>query len=155
MIDRLEKNNFIQYEISNFGKENYFSNHNSNYWKGVEYIGFGPSAHSFDGVSRQWNISNNNLYIKNVADKNEAYFEKEILSESDQFNEYILTSLRTIWGIDILVLKSKFNSEILNSFNEKIKTSISSDMVSFTNNKYVLTSNGKLFADKIASELFV
>ena len=75
----LEKNNFIQYEISNFGKENYFSNHNSNYWKGIEYIGLGPSAHSFDGVSRQWNISNNSLYIKNVTDKNEAYFEKEIL----------------------------------------------------------------------------
>ena len=155
MIDRLEKNNFIQYEISNFGKENYFSNHNSNYWKGIEYIGFGPSAHSFDGVSRQWNISNNSLYIKNVTDKNETYFEKEILSESDQFNEYILTSLRTIWGIDVLVLNTKFNSEILNSFNEKIKTYISSDMIIFNNNKYVLTSNGKLFADKIASELFV
>jgi oxygen-independent coproporphyrinogen-3 oxidase len=155
MIDRLEKNNFTQYEISNFGKENYFSNHNSNYWKGIEYIGFGPSAHSFDGVSRQWNISNNSLYIKNVTDKNETYFEKEILSESDQFNEYILTSLRTIWGIDVVVLKNKFNSEIFNSFNEKIKTYISSDMVAFSNNKYVLTSNGKLFADKIASELFV
>jgi oxygen-independent coproporphyrinogen-3 oxidase len=155
MIDRLEKNNFIQYEISNFGKENYFSNHNSNYWKGIEYIGFGPSAHSFDGVSRQWNVSNNSLYIKNITDKNEAYFEKEILSESDQFNEYILTSLRTIWGIDVLVLNTKFNSEILNSFNEKIKTYISSDMIIFNNNKYVLTSNGKLFADKIASELFV
>ncbi len=155
MIDRLEKNNFIQYEISNFGKENYFSNHNSNYWKGIEYIGFGPSAHSFDGVSRQWNVSNNSLYIKNVTDKNEAYFEKEILSESDQFNEYVLTSLRTIWGIDVTVLKNKFNPEIINSFNEKIKTYISSDMVSFSNNKYVLTSNGKLFADKIASELFV
>ena len=155
MIDRLEKNNFTQYEISNFGKENYFSNHNSNYWKGIEYIGFGPSAHSFDGVSRQWNISNNSLYIKNVTDKNETYFEKEILSESDQFNEYILTSLRTIWGIDVVVLKNKFNPEIFNSFNEKIKTYISSDMVAFSNNKYVLTSNGKLFADKIASELFV
>lgn len=155
MIDRLEKNNFIQYEISNFGKENYFSNHNSNYWKGIEYIGFGPSAHSFDGVSRQWNVSNNSLYIKNITYKNEAYFEKEILSESDQFNEYILTSLRTIWGIDVLVLNTKFNSEILNSFNEKIKTYISSDMIIFNNNKYVLTSNGKLFADKIASELFV
>jgi len=155
MIDRLEKNNFIQYEISNFGKENYFSNHNSNYWRGIEYVGFGPSAHSFDGVSRQWNISNNSLYMKNITDKNETYFEKEILSESDQLNEYILTSLRTIWGIDEMVLKNKFNSDILNSFNEKIKTYISSDMVIFNNNTYVLTSNGKLFADKIASELFV
>lgn len=155
MIDRLEKNNFIQYEISNFGKENYFSNHNSNYWKGIEYIGYGPSAHSYNGISRQWNISNNSLYIKNVTDKNEAYFEKEILSESDQFNEYILTSLRTIWGIDVAILNSKFNSEILNVFNKKIETYILTDMVTFNKNKYVLTSNGKLFADKIASELFV
>lgn len=155
MIDRLEKNKFIHYEISNFGKESYFSNHNSNYWKGIEYIGFGPSAHSFDGVSRQWNISNNSLYIKNVNDKNESYFEKEILSESDQFNEYILTSLRTIWGIDAEVLKNKFSSEITNAFNQKINAYISKEMIRFTNNQYVLTSNGKLFADKIASELFV
>lgn len=155
MIDRLEKNKFIHYEISNFGKENYFSNHNSNYWKGIEYIGFGPSAHSFDGVSRQWNISNNSLYIKNVNDKNESYFEKEILSESDQFNEYILTSLRTIWGIDAEVLKNKFSSEITNAFNQKINIYISKEMITLTNNQYVLTSNGKLFADKIASELFV
>jgi oxygen-independent coproporphyrinogen-3 oxidase len=155
MIDRLEKNKFIHYEISNFGKENYFSNHNSNYWKGIEYIGFGPSAHSFDGVSRQWNISNNSLYIKNVNDKDESYFEKEILSESDQFNEYILTSLRTIWGIDAEVLKNKFSSEITNAFNQKINIYISKEMITLTNNQYVLTSNGKLFADKIASELFV
>lgn len=155
MIDRLEKNKFIHYEISNFGKENWFSNHNSNYWKGIDYIGFGPSAHSFDGVSRQWNISNNSLYIKNVNDTNESYFEKELLSEVDQFNEYILTSLRTIWGIDAEVLKNKFSSEIIDSFNRNINTYISKGMVTFTNNQYVLTSNGKLFADRIASELFV
>jgi oxygen-independent coproporphyrinogen-3 oxidase len=155
MIDRLEKNKFIHYEISNFGKENYFSTHNSNYWKGIEYIGFGPSAHSFDGVSRQWNISNNSLYIKNVNDKDVSYFEDEILSESDQFNEYILTSLRTIWGIDAEVLKNKFSSEITNAFNQKINIYISKEMITLINNQYVLTSNGKLFADKIASELFV
>ena len=155
MIDRLEKNKFIHYEISNFGKENWFSNHNSNYWKGIDYIGFGPSAHSFDGVSRQWNISNNSLYIKNVNDTNESYFEKELLSEADQFNEYILTSLRTIWGIDAEVLKNKFSSEIIHPFNRNINTYISKGMVTFTNNQYVLTSNGKLFADRIASELFV
>ncbi len=155
MIDRLEKNKFIHYEISNFGKENWFSNHNSNYWKGIDYIGFGPSAHSFDGVSRQWNISNNSLYIKNVNDTNESYFEKELLSEVDQFNEYILTSLRTIWGIDAEVLKNKFSSEIIHSFNRNINTYISKGMVTFTNNQYVLTSKGKLFADRIASELFV
>ena len=155
MIDRLEKNKFIHYEISNFGKENWFSNHNSNYWKGIDYIGFGPSAHSFDGVSRQWNISNNSLYIKNVNDTNESYFEKELLSEVDQFNEYILTSLRTIWGIDAEVLKNKFSSEIIDSFNQNINTYISKGMVTFTNNQYVLTIKGKLFADRIASELFV
>ncbi len=155
MIDRLEKNKFIHYEISNFGKENWFSNHNSNYWKGIDYIGFGPSAHSFDGVSRQWNISNNSLYIKNVNDTNESYFEKELLSEVDQFNKYILTSLRTIWGIDAEVLKNKFSSEIIHSFNRNINTYISKGMVTFTNNQYVLTIKGKLFADRIASELFV
>lgn len=101
MIDRLEKHNFIHYEISNFAKEGFFSKHNSNYWKGEHYLGLGPSAHSFDGKSRQWNIANNNLYIKYLQEKSEIYFEKEILTEAERYNEYILTSLRTIWGIDI------------------------------------------------------
>lgn len=155
MIDRLEKNNFIQYEISNFGKEGFFSKHNSNYWKGNHYIGLGPSAHSFDGTSRQWNISNNNLYIKQVSEKTEAYFEKEILTEKERFNEYILTSLRTIWGVDLNYLKTNFNSEFVRSFTNQIANYIKQDSVTLKDSTYTLTEKGKLFADKIASELFV
>lgn len=154
MIERLEKNNFIQYEISNFGKENFFSKHNSNYWKGKEYIGIGPSAHSFNGSSRQWNISNNNIYIKNINEKQSDYFELETLTEENRFNEYILTSLRTIWGISNLFLKSNFNTELNNQFSKKIKKYIEKELVFFKDDCFTLTTNGKLFADKIASELF-
>lgn len=155
MIDRLEKNNFIHYEISNFGKDGYFSIHNSNYWKGAHYIGLGPSAHSFDGTSRQWNVANNNIYIKHVSEKTEAYFEKEILTEKERFNEYILTSLRTIWGVDLNYLKTNFNSDFVKTFLNEVETFIKQEHVIAKNTTYTLTEKGKLLADKIASELFV
>ncbi len=155
MIDRLEKNNFIHYEISNFGKEGFFSIHNSNYWKGAHYIGLGPSAHSFDGTSRQWNVANNNIYIKHVSEKTEAYFEKEILTEKERFNEYILTSLRTIWGVDLNYLKTNFNSDFVKTFLNEVETFIKQELVIAKNTTYTLTEKGKLLADKIASELFV
>jgi oxygen-independent coproporphyrinogen-3 oxidase len=155
MIDRLEKNKFIQYEISNFGKEGYFSIHNSNYWKGVHYIGLGPSAHSFDGTSRQWNIANNNLYIKQVSEKTEAYFEKEILTEKERFNEYILTSLRTIWGIDLNYLKTNFNNDFVKAFLDQLEIFIKQEHVIVKNTTFTLSEKGKLLADKIASELFM
>lgn len=155
MIDRLEKNKFIHYEISNFGKEGSFSIHNSNYWKGQHYLGLGPSAHSFDGVSRQWNIANNNLYIKQVGERTEAYFEKEILTEKERFNEYVLTSLRTIWGIDLNYLKTNFNSDFVKAFLTRVENYIKQESVLVKENTYTLTEKGKLLADKIASELFV
>ncbi len=155
MIDRLEKNNFIHYEISNFGKDGFFSIHNSNYWKGEHYLGLGPSAHSFDGVSRQWNISNNNLYGKRISENKDDYFEKEILTEKEKFNEYILTSLRTIWGVELNYLKSNFNEEFVNLFLKQIEIYIRSETIIATNETYTLTEKGKLLADKIASELFV
>lgn len=155
MIDRLEKNNFIQYEISNFGKEGFFSKHNSNYWKGEHYLGLGPSAHSFDGSSRQWNIANNNQYIKQVSEKRNAYFEKEILTEKERFNEYILTSLRTIWGIDLSYLKTNFNSDFVKLFLNQVETYIKHESVIAKDATYTLTEKGKLLADKIASDLFV
>jgi oxygen-independent coproporphyrinogen-3 oxidase len=154
MIDRLEKNNFIHYEISNFAKEGFFSKHNSNYWKGEHYIGLGPSAHSFDGTSRQWNVSNNNLYIKHLEEKSEAYFEKEVLTETEHFNEYILTSLRTIWGIDLNYLKANFNSDFVKNFSMQIQEYIKQGTVLVNNSTYTLTEKGKLLADKIASDLF-
>lgn len=154
MIDRLEKNNFIHYEISNFGKEGFFSKHNSNYWKGEHYIGLGPSAHSFDGTSRQWNVSNNNIYIKHLTEKTSFYFEKEVLTETERFNEYILTSLRTIWGIDLNYLKTNFNSDFVKNFSTQIQEYIKQETVLVNDTTYTLTEKGKLLADKIASELF-
>jgi len=155
MIDRLEKNQFIHYEISNFGKEGFFSIHNSNYWKGSYYIGYGPSAHSFDGVSRQWNISNNPNYIKCMNEKNEAYFEKEILTEKERFNEYILTALRTIWGVNLNYLNNHFNHDFTKLFLKQITQYIEKKQVSVNKENYTLTETGKLLADKIASDLFV
>lgn len=155
MVERLERNGFIQYEISNFGKEGFFSQHNSNYWKGVHYIGFGPSAHSFDGASRQWNIANNNTYIKHIHEKDGQYFQREVLTEKERFNEYMLTSLRTIWGIDVDYLKKKFNEEYIKSFLNQVEVYLKDDSMIFKNNAYILTNKGKLLADRIASDLFV
>ena len=155
MVDRLEKNNFIHYEISNFGKEGFFSTHNSNYWKGQHYLGLGPSAHSFDGESRQWNISNNNIYIKRISENTNDYFEKEILTEKERFNEYILTSLRTIWGIDMNYLKSNFNSDYVKAFSSQIQKYIKQETVIVKESTYTLTEKGKLLADRIASDLFM
>lgn len=155
MADRLEKNAFIHYEISNFGKEGFFSIHNSNYWKGHQYLGLGPSAHSFDGTSRQWNVANNNKYIKEILAKTENYFEKEVLTETERFNEYILTTLRTIWGIDNNYLKKNFNPDFISAFNKQISIYLENRTVVLKDNCYVLTNEGKLLADRIASELFV
>lgn len=155
MVERLERNGFIQYEISNFGKEGFFSQHNSNYWKGVHYIGFGPSAHSFDGASRQWNIANNNTYIKHIHEKDGQYFQREVLTEKERFNEYMLTSLRTIWGIDVDYLKKKFNEEYIKVFLNQVEVYLKDESMIFKNNAYILTNKGKLLADRIASDLFV
>lgn len=155
MVDRLEKSEFIQYEISNFGKEGFFSIHNSNYWKGKHYLGLGPSAHSFDGLSRQWNVANNNKYIKELGERTNNFFEREVLTEKERFNEYILTTLRTIWGIDLDYLKKNFNTDFISGFNKQIKSYLDNKTVVLKNNCYVLTNEGKLLADRIASELFV
>jgi oxygen-independent coproporphyrinogen-3 oxidase len=113
LVETLEANNFIHYELSNFGKENFFSKNNSAYWLGKKkYIGIGPSAHSYDGVSRSWNIANNTLYIK-ALDADELPNEIEILSEADRFNEYIMTGLRTIWGVSLNRIKSEFGQVYL------------------------------------------
>ncbi len=155
MVERLQKNKFIQYEISNFGKEHFFSKHNSNYWKGSHYLGLGPSAHSFDGESRQWNVANNNSYIQKISSNDVSYFEKEILTETNRFNEYILTSLRTIWGVHLDYLNAHFNSEFISTFKKEVVAFIKDETIILKDNAYILTNKGKLLADKIASDLFV
>jgi len=154
MSDRLEKHGFIHYEISNFAKEGFFSIHNSNYWKGEHYLGLGPSAHSFDGVSRQWNLPNNNTYIKQIAE-GEGFYQREELTEAERFNEYMLIALRTMWGVDITYLKRTFDGELVKHFLHESQALITNGSMALKGECYVLTEKGKLLADRIASELFV
>ena len=154
LLIHAEKNGFIQYEISNFCVEGYYSRHNSNYWKGSKYLGLGPSAHSFNINSRQWNISNNNAYI-NQLKKGKQPFELENLSSEQCYNEYVMTSLRTIWGVSRVEIKRRFGDVFLTHFNSTISSYIQSEDVIVNNEVYVLSNKGKLLADRIASDVFI
>ena len=153
LVKFLAKNGFIQYEISNFGKPGYFSQHNSNYWKGIPYIGIGPSAHSYFGNQRAWNIANNTNYIKSIQ-ANQLPIEIEELSIEDQFNEYIMIGLRTIYGINPEEIKKRFGNNLTNHFNTEIKKLFEENLIQQTKDKIILTENAKFFADGIASRLF-
>ena len=153
MLDAMHSNDFVQYEISNFCKDGAYSKHNSSYWLKEKYLGLGPSAHSFNGSSRQWNISNNALYIQSL-DKGELNFEKEELTINQCYNEYILTSLRTIWGIDLDYLERAFGIEYLSFFIAEVQPYIQSGHVLNEEKKIYLSDKGKLIADKISSDLF-
>lgn len=154
LIEEAEKNNFIHYEISNFSKEGMQSKHNSSYWKGVHYLGIGPSAHSYNGISRQWNISNNAIYIKNI-NEGKRWFEEEKLTEENKFNEYVMTRLRTMWGIDLVFIKSTFGEKKLANMLNSSKDYILSGHINRKEESIILTQKGKLLADKIASDLFI
>jgi len=150
LMQWLEDAGYEHYEISNFAKPGFRSRHNSSYWQGKKYLGLGPSAHSFDSESRQWNISNNNTYIESL-EKNEIPFEKEILTLSQKTNEYIMTSLRTLEGLDLGKLPGSVNHEL----QAASKKFIESGKLILRENKLLLTKEGKLFADGITAELFV
>ena len=153
MLEAMHANDFVQYEISNFCKNGAFSKHNSNYWRKEHYLVLGPSAHSFDGISRQWNIANNALYIKSI-EKGNLNFEKEVLSPEQQYNEYVMTSLRTIWGLDLIQVEKSFGKIFLDDCMQNVKSYIKSEDVLLEENKLYLSDKGKLIADKIASDLF-
>ena len=145
---------YEHYEISNFAKPGFRSRHNTSYWQGKKYLGIGPSAHSFDGVSRQWNISNNNTYIDSLK-TNSLPFEKEILTAAQQLNEYIMTSLRTIEGIDVRVVEKKFGKKEKERLLQSVKKYLENKKVVVSEaGNLVLTNEGKLLADGIASDLF-
>lgn len=145
---------YEHYEISNFAKPNLRSKHNSSYWKGKKYYGFGPSAHSFDGVRiRRWNIANNALYIQSIQ-KNGMPYEKEVLSLTQQLNEYIMTSLRTVEGLDLNYVKIKFGEAFSTKLTQQSAKFSSTKKVVLENLKIILTNEGKLFADGIAADLF-
>lgn len=154
LVDECKKRGFIQYEISNFGKRDYFSTHNSNYWIGSEYLGIGPSAHSYNGKSRRWNISSNSKYIHSI-NNNIIPLIEEKLTSSEKFNDYIMTSLRTIWGTDLIFVKKIFGYNIYSNLNSQIQKWIISEDVYQEKNKIYLTTKGKFISDSICSDLFI
>ena len=153
LIDQLSESGFDHYEISNFSKPGMHSRHNSNYWDGVSYLGIGPSAHSFNGESRQWNISNNSKYIDSIELK-KVSAETEFLSTENKINEYIMTSLRTSKGMNLQLIALKFGSDYSNEIHNGLETFIEKEWVTINEQMVALTREGKLFADHIASELF-
>jgi oxygen-independent coproporphyrinogen-3 oxidase len=153
LVEMLQKNGFTHYELSNFGKENYFSKNNSAYWLGKKYIGIGPSAHSYDGEKRGWNIANNSLYLKAIQN-DELPIETEILTVSDRYNEYIMTGLRTIWGVSLERIEKEFGTEYLNYLLEQSQKFLNDNLLSIDNNILKPTPKGKFLTDGIASDLF-
>lgn len=153
LVETLEANDFIHYELSNFGKENYFSKNNSAYWLGKKYIGIGPSAHSYDGISRSWNVSNNSIYLKSL-EENKLPNEIEVLSKTDRYNEYVMTGLRTIWGISLERIKNEFGNDYLDYLQKQSQKFIKDDLLFIENQILKPTSKGKFLTDGIASDLF-
>ncbi|MFK7806812.1 MAG: radical SAM family heme chaperone HemW [Saprospiraceae bacterium] len=151
LMDFSEKENYEHYEISNFAKPGFRAKHNTSYWKGISYLGLGPSAHSYNGKSRQWNIANNAKYRKAI-EQGETTFEKEVLKETDQYNEYLLTRLRTIWGVEKSDLE-EIAPQYVSNFSKKILQFEKDGTVVRQNNQWTLTRAGKLLADRIAMEL--
>ena len=154
LVDKLEENGFIHYELSNFGKENYFSKNNSSYWLGKKYIGIGPSAHSYNGVSRSWNVSNNTLYLKSIAE-NQLPSEAETLTKTDRYNEYVMTGLRTIWGISLDRIEQEFGKSYLDYLNQQAFNYIEDHLLFVDDNILRTTKSGKFLSDGIASDLFL
>lgn len=153
LMEWMKEAGYEHYEISNFSKPGFRSKHNSSYWSGERYLGIGPSAHSFSGKARKWNVANNPLYIQSIG-QNVVPFEEEILTETQRLNEYIMTSLRTLEGLDLKFVEQNF------SLNDKER--IETEAKEYTNRKmmiekdrhFILTEQGKLFADRIAADLF-
>jgi len=153
LIDELEKANFVHYELSNFGKEGFFSKNNSSYWQGKKYIGIGPSAHSFNGKERSWNIANNAKYIKAIQ-QGELPNEVEELSKTDRYNEYVMTGLRTIWGVSLEKVKADFGEDFLKYLEKQSEKYILEELLYIENKTLKATRQGKFLTDGIASNLF-
>lgn len=149
----LADNGFSQYEVSNFSQPGFESKHNSSYWKGEKYVGFGPSAHSYDGQYRRWNISNNFSYLKGIEEGTD-YFDEEELSDNDRINETIMISLRTISGINLSLLESKFGIEKRNTLMKESQKYIDTNHLMLEANNLKATETGLLLIDKICSDLF-
>jgi oxygen-independent coproporphyrinogen-3 oxidase len=154
IMDKLGEAGFEQYEISNYARTNFQSQHNSSYWKQKKYLGIGPSAHSFNGKQRQANVSNNPAYIK-ALNAGMVSATVETLSRKDHINEYIMTALRTVWGCDVNYLKSNFDYDLLKNQENYIHRASESGFINLTGSILKLTRAGKMLADKITSDLFI
>ncbi len=154
LLEQTEEHGFVQYEISNFALPGFYSKHNSAYWLGGHYLGLGPSAHSYNGISRQWNVKNIKQYVLSKTTE-KIVLEKEVLTENQRYNEYVLTSLRTSWGCDTEHIRNGFGKKKAAFFLQKIAPFLREKKVEKKGNVYVLTASGKLFADGIAAALFM
>jgi oxygen-independent coproporphyrinogen-3 oxidase len=154
LLEQARANGFIHYEISNFAKPGFYSRHNSLYWLGGHYLGLGPSAHSYNGHSRQWNVSNITKYIQ-LDDFQTTVQEKEVLTPDQQYNEYVMTSLRTMWGCDTVHILNVFGKDYESHFILNAKQYMDKGHIYKEGTKYFLTDEGKLFADGIAADLFI
>lgn len=154
MVDFLTKNGFKHYEISNFGKPEYISRHNSSYWLGKTYLGIGPSAHSFDGKNRSWNINNNTKYLKAIKE-NQLPLEIEYLTEKDRINELSMLGIRTEYGINLEKINSEFSEKLVTAWMKLLEKQLHENKLYLENNRVFLSPNYRFFADGIASELFI
>ncbi|HEX9827493.1 MAG TPA: radical SAM family heme chaperone HemW [Flavobacteriaceae bacterium] len=154
LIEKLEASGFIQYELSNFGKPNYFSKHNTSYWQGKPYLGIGPSAHSFNGDQRSWNVRNNSIYINSIS-HDVLPMEVEVLSINDKYNEYIMTGLRTIWGVLLQKVEQDFGESYKKYLLEQSQKHIDQHLLYINGDKVLVTKKGKFLSDGIASDLFM
>jgi oxygen-independent coproporphyrinogen-3 oxidase len=156
LIDELDLAGYEHYEISNFAKPGFYARHNSSYWLGEPYLGVGPSAHSYDGRSRQWNVANNAKYLRALqsdagrSDLEGSLFEKEMLTPAQRYDEYVLTRLRTRWGCRSEDLEEPFRTH----FTEKVREWVESGDILLRDGVYTLSRSGKLLADRISMELF-
>lgn len=153
-LEYLDSFGLINYEISNFGKSNHWAIHNTSYWLDTPYLGFGPSAHSYVNNTRIWNISNLNNYIKKIENE-EIWYENELLTVNNRFNEYIMTKLRTIFGVSVDEINQKFGSTYEHYFLNHIQKYIQQELIIKNKNNYTLTKEGKLLADVISSDLMI
>ncbi|WP_079666866.1 radical SAM family heme chaperone HemW [Soonwooa buanensis] len=155
MSEFLKENGFDHYEISNFGKPNFHSKHNSSYWEYKEYLGIGPSAHSYDGKNlRSWNVANNTKYIKSLSE-NQLPIEREELNENDRYNEMLMIGLRTQKGVDLMRFKNSFSSEMISAFENSIQQKIKDGILKIENNRLIIPEQHWFMADGIAADLFL
>lgn len=154
LIDTLTRKGFVHYELSNFGKGGYFSKNNTAYWQGKPYLGIGPSAHSFDGKTRSWNVRNNTLYIKSIK-KNKLPRETETLTTTDHYNEYIMTGLRTMWGVSINRVEKEFGAKYKEYLLQQAKKHLEDHLLYLDGDTLLVTKKGKFLSDGVSSDLFL